>query len=210
MELTTTNTIKNELIEKGYTIAKNVFSTSDLAPLRDYTFNIIEKWRNDEIISSDFWNYKNSDNEKILYRIHNFERHYPDITKLIDNQKFKALVSSIFGREAYPTVFACIVKIPQKGAGVPWHRDPVDVPSKSVFNFSIFLDKATEENGCLQIAPYSHLDENIEKVNKSEFDQIISLIAEPGDVTIHDVQAYHGSGCSKSPNLRRSIVIEYR
>lgn len=201
--------ISTLLKENGFAHVKNVFSGKDLDEVDFETKSLIKKWKSGIISGEDFWSYTDEENSRILYRIHNFEKYYPKIISLIEKPQFNDLRNEVFGTRTYPKFFALIIKMPNKGATVPWHRDIDKVSRGEIFNFSIYLDDSSPENGCLEVVAGTHKDNGEYSNIEGTPSNVLQIPALKNEIVIHDVRLLHGSGFSKSPNLRRSIVIEF-
>jgi phytanoyl-CoA hydroxylase len=200
VELTTS------LRELGFVRVPGVFSTGQLREASAAVDQLLSAWR--PMADPDFWSFhRQREGDHVLYRIHNLERKSKAILRLIGDRHFLALVRQLMG-EAVPSACALIYKMPDLGAEIPWHRDPIDVPPLTVFNFSIFLDPTTPENGPLAFVPSSHLHDREYPAGWPQ--QAVTVPAEVGDVVVHDVRIYHGSDRSGSPAPRRSIVTEFQ
>jgi ectoine hydroxylase-related dioxygenase (phytanoyl-CoA dioxygenase family) len=197
-----------QLKENGYYHVPDLFKNEDILPLNKQTNQLINQWYGGQIENADFWNYTNKKGNKILYRIQNFENHCPLVKELILKPKYKQLLSSVFDHDARPNCFALIIKMPDCN-GVPWHRDIDKIPPHQLYNFSIFIDNALPENGCLEVIPKTHLDFNDYSKITSGPENTTKLVVSANDVIIHDVRLFHGSGPSVSNSIRRSIVIEF-
>ena len=127
---------------------------------------------------------------------------HPDELRRVRN-----LLGEVFGGPATATQCALTIKMPGAGVRVPWHRDPVDSAPGEVFNFSIYLDDSTTENGCFYYLPGSHRSGAPESPMMPPEAQ--PLIAAAGDVLVHDVHVQHGSPESRSTSRRRAIVVEF-
>jgi len=185
------------------------FVESELADVSEATQEMIDNWHKSSCVSDDFWSWTPEGEDPILYRIHNLEKGKDRrINEFLNCPGLKNLTKVVFGCEVTATAFALVVKVPNRGSGIPWHRDCIDVPPCSVFNFSIYLDDSNTENGCLEVDSGSHISQEVEN-KKPNMENRVYLPANKGDVLVHDVRALHGSGSSTSSMLRRSIVIEY-
>ena len=203
--------LRDTLVSDGFAVATNAFSHADLDAVSRSTDDMIEAWQAGVTLQDpDYWSYLGQDDAPVLYRIHNLERKHESVLHLIEMSSFKDIVKSVVGSSATPTAFALTIKMPHEGAPIPWHRDPVEVPVSTTFNFSIYLDESTSENGCLEALRASHLFPSDYVVVKERPSDAVPIPANPGDVTIHDVRLVHGSGASTSPKRRRAIVIEFR
>jgi ectoine hydroxylase-related dioxygenase (phytanoyl-CoA dioxygenase family) len=171
---------------------------------------MIANWRAGRVDDKDYWSYEDAKG-CVLYRIHHLETKDARIKELAERNKLMRLVHSVVAEGATPTAFALIIKMPQLGAGVPWHRDLVSVPPNIIYNFSIYLDDSTQGNGCLEVVPGSHLFPDTFKVEDGRRPKDAHCVtARRGDIIIHDVRLVHGSAFSYSSCHRRSICIEFR
>lgn len=121
-----------------------------------------------------------------------------------------------------------IAKPPLTGKAVPWHQDgsywPLD-PMR-VITFWLALDRSDEENGCLKVVPRTHrdnliaLEDYVPQTEENAFEiamdpntidesKSVSLILNPGDISIHHPNVTHGSHTNSSPRWRRGLTIRY-
>jgi phytanoyl-CoA hydroxylase len=204
-------TVKEQLREDGYSVVANLLSEEDLAEVTSATEELITRWQIGEIQDEDFRTYISGKvREPVLYRIHNLEKKHPCIERVFEFPALVDLIHTILGEGSGPTAFALIIKMPYFGGQVPYHSDPIAVEPGTVYNFSIFLDDSTVENGCLEVVPGSHLLPPITEPFGERPEGSVFVTARAGDVVIHDVRILHGSAFSRSPKLRRSICVEFQ
>ncbi|MGH3327268.1 MAG: phytanoyl-CoA dioxygenase family protein [Streptomycetales bacterium] len=193
----------------GYAVARGHVDVGLVSNLRVETTALLDRFAEGDR-TDDFWFYEDGSTDRpMLYRVHNLERQgvagCEDLFRgAVLNDLASALVGPVRAR-----VCAMVVKTPGV-AGVPWHRDRVDVAPGMAINLSVFLDRATVENGCFEGVPGSHLladDADVLRIH--DLGPRMVVPAEPGDVLIHDVRLVHGSGDNQSGELRRSIIIEF-
>lgn len=121
----------------------------------------------------------------------------------------------------------------RSGAVFAWHQDlgywPVGAPDDRTMTFSLALDDADEENGCLKVVPGSHREPKLRphrpafsedrdtghtlvaEVDEEGRDQVQFLRVRRGDVTIHNERIVHGSGANQSASRwRRTYVVAFR
>lgn len=206
--------LKKELLEQGATIIKNVFDKEDLSEVNIVTTDMINNWLKFREKDKDYWWYKDSSGNEILFRIHGLQKKHEVFLKLINNRKLSKIRKLFYEGPSCYTECALVYKAPRLSVAIPWHTDPVCTPPRKIFNFSIFLDDSTEENGTFEFLPFSHLkviegSDTWDNLNERP-EGAKAITAKSGDVLIHDVRLYHGSSSTTSNQQRRSIVIEYR
>lgn len=204
--------LKSTLRTQGYAVVPRVFPASALEALSAATSRMIDRWYGGERQDQDYWWFEMEGAEApILYRIHNLQqKEEPAVRWLLESEVLRRVVGAVFGGEAVATRCALIVKIPKRGAEVPWHRDPIPVPPCTVYNFSVFLDDSEASGGCLEVLPGSHLFPPEYAVAKQRPKGAVPIAVKKGDVVVHDVQVIHGSAWNSSEHWRRSVVLEYQ
>jgi len=134
------------------------------------------------------------------------------------------IVDQLIGSDFIPTWDSMVVKLPDEGISVPWHRDAGTecVGDTPIFNVDFYLDEADEDT-CVWAIPGSHTWSK-ERVSAflaqhRESDQhpkdfrnagAVPLFMQPGDVLLHNILVLHGSPQNNSPALRRVIYYEFR
>ena len=109
------------------------------------------------------------------------------------------------------------------GSPVEWHQDLAYFPhtNDDLVTALIYLDDASEENGCLQVLPrhhthyFDHSDEDgrfagMITEDIGAFGQPRSLPAPAGSVILMHCIAPHTSLPNRSPRPRRTLIYEYR
>ncbi|SDW79979.1 phytanoyl-CoA dioxygenase family protein [Paenibacillus sp. CF384] len=127
-------------------------------------------------------------------------------------------VEKLQGRNFIATWDSMVLKAPNEGIIVPWHRDAA-VPdgcedARPIFNVDFYLDEADLQT-CLWVIPGSN------KWSKEEADQrckqpgfttedAIPVPMQPGDVIFHNIEVLHGSPAGDGNPLRRTVYYEFR
>lgn len=111
------------------------------------------------------------------------------------------------------------------GSAVEWHQDMAYFPhtNDSLVTTLIYLDDATEENGCLQVLARHHthfFDHALpdgrfagmitEDLDGGQFGQPIPLPAPAGSVIFMHCVTPHSSLPNRSTRPRRTLIYEYR
>ena len=132
---------------------------------------------------------------------------------LVGHPRILGIAESVFG----PNFIYCggdmVVKVPEYGVPVPWHRDP-DLMHAQAFDIDMYLDPATPANGCLHVIPGSHLWQGVDMqdmVDEHGFNlpDAVPVIAEPGDVVLHSPMVLHGSRVTRDKPLRRIVYFAF-
>lgn len=111
------------------------------------------------------------------------------------------------------------------GSAVEWHQDLAYFPhtNDDLVTLLIYLDDATEENGCLQVLPRHHthfFNHDLpdgrfagmitEDLSGGRFGQAVSLAATAGSVIFMHPITPHSSLPNNSDKSRRTLIFEYR
>lgn len=117
------------------------------------------------------------------------------------------------------------MKPPQVGSVVEWHQDLVYLPhtNDSLVTLLVYLDEATETNGCLQVLPRHHthyfsheLPDGrfagmiTEEITDGRYGRPVSLAAPAGSAIFMHCITPHSSLPNQSDRPRRTLIYEYR
>ncbi|MBO7744827.1 phytanoyl-CoA dioxygenase family protein [Paenibacillus sp. MWE-103] len=127
-------------------------------------------------------------------------------------------VEKLQGRNLIATWDSMVLKAPDEGVIVPWHRDAA-VPDgcadpRPIFNVDFYLDEADLKT-CLWVIPGSNKWTKAEadaRCNQPGFstDDAIPVPMQPGDVIFHNIEVLHGSPSGDGNPLRRTVYYEFR
>tara|TARA_R110002111_G_scaffold144910_2_gene211218 strand:- start:10259 stop:11152 length:894 start_codon:yes stop_codon:yes gene_type:complete len=111
------------------------------------------------------------------------------------------------------------------GSPVEWHQDLAYFPhtNDDLVTTLVYLDEATEENGCLQVLPRHHhhfFDHTAsdgtfagmitENLSDGRYGKLVSLAAPAGSVIFMHCMLPHSSLPNRSRHPRRTLIFEYR
>ena len=113
------------------------------------------------------------------------------------------------------------------GHATPWHQDGEYWPIVPLATCTVWIaiDRATPENGCLQVIPGSHKDQRLRRhhtnnnsaltlnqeldADELEQSQAKPIVLEPGQLSLHDVYLLHGSDANHSTHSRRGMTLRF-
>ena len=135
---------------------------------------------------------------------------------------------ALLGGEVYHYHSKMIMKEPKVGGAWTWHQDygywyQNGVLFPLLTSVFIAVDRATKENGCLQVLKRSHLagrvdhvltgdqaGADIERVNElAKRLELVQVEMEPGDALFFDANLLHRSDQNHSENPRWSMICCY-
>ncbi len=148
--------------------------------------------------------------------------------RLISDDRLLDIAQEFIGNDIALFASHYIAKPPHSGKSVPWHQDGSYWPLEpmQVITFWLSLDLSNEENGCMKVIPgtqhkkliskskYVKQDENSAfdvAMDRSLIDEedAVNLVLNPGDISIHHPNIFHGSMMNRSDRWRRGLTIRY-
>lgn len=206
-------TIRDDYNRDGYYLMKNVITEAGMELLRQEIKRLCRQ--HPECIT--FENAVDGTNRKVMHKISNFLERSPVLMDLALAPFLIEVVEGILGEVAV----LCTDKVNFKqpgGRGFQPHQDMSGVWQTYMSNIlSVFIscEKATVENGCLEIAPGQHrrgllsgymlpIEESIAKTLPFK-----KLETKPGDVIFFDGFAPHQSAANFSEQGRSAILFTY-
>lgn len=163
----------------------------------------------------------------------------PEVGKVADSERLRALVRSYLGREGRVVRALFFDKIPEANWGVPWHQDltiavterievagfgpwsvkngvvhvqaPVEVLARMVA-LRIHLDDCAADNGPLRVMPGSH---RLGRLGAAEIGKLrdgggeFACVARAGDVLAMRPLLLHASSPARRAGHRRVLHLEY-
>ena len=165
------------------------------------------------------------DGKRVARRIFNpFEQH-EQFRKLATDPRVLDAIKSLLGPDIGLHHSKLNMKPARVGSVVEWHQDLAYFPhtNDDLITMLIYLDAATEENGCLQVLPRHHshyFDHRLpdgsfagmitETIDDGRYGRPLSLPAPAGSVIFMHPIAPHASLPNRSDRPRRTLIFEYR
>ncbi len=163
--------------------------------------------------------------EAVPRRIFNPYDLHEDFRNLANDPKMVDCVESLIGPNINLQHSKLNMKPPNVGSVVEWHQDLAYFPhtNDDLIALLIYLDDATEDNGCLRVLPRHHthfFDHETpdgqfagmitEDIESGKFGQPVPLEAPAGSVILMHCITPHHSHPNRSTKPRRTFIFEYR
>lgn len=201
--------------EKGYLHIKGVIDQWELERLDAVTRTFIDTCQRYKPMDNDY-NYciDPVTGNEVFARINSALLRNDAFVDLFGHPKILGIAHDVLGPDFVAGLDAMVVKLPEYGMPVPWHRDPGHPRIHPPFDVDVYLDPATPDNGCLYVIPESHRWQGFslqDMLDEHGFNLpgAIPIIAEPGDVVLHSCNTLHGSRSTRGKPMRRIIYYAY-
>jgi ectoine hydroxylase-related dioxygenase (phytanoyl-CoA dioxygenase family) len=210
---------KREYETKGFVIARSLFSADEIALLRTVAERDLQQesvMTKGDLeggkISLKMWNHAGEDVFGLVAR----------------DERVVNVAEDLLGREVYLYSAKMILKNAREGGAWEWHQDygywyNYGCLFPWMLSCSIAVDRATRENGCLQVLEGSHqlgrvdharireqsvADGERVEAARSRF-PLVYLELEPGDAVFFDCNILHRSDANHSDNRRWNYICSY-
>ncbi len=134
--------------------------------------------------------------------------------ELLGSPQVLAVAESLCGQNFVPTYESMVFKEEKDGAPIIWHQDAVHPRNYRIFNYDVYLDPSTADNGALRVLAqtqgYKQDFCQLEKDYGWNPPNVVVVEMQPGDVLLHDVMVAHGSPEVEGKARRRTIYYEFR
>ncbi|QHW33505.1 phytanoyl-CoA dioxygenase family protein [Paenibacillus rhizovicinus] len=206
-------------LDNGFLVIRNVVVGEELRLVQDEMQKLYDKGVAGNDGDPDYmYGIGVKSGQQILRRIEYVIDKSDPMKALLAHPFILRSVEKLQGRNLIPTWDSMVLKAPDEGVIVPWHRDAA-VPAgctdtRPIFNVDFYLDEADLKT-CLWVIPGSN------KWTKAESDarcaqpgftteDAIPVPMQPGDVIFHNIEVLHGSPEGDGNPLRRTVYYEFR
>jgi ectoine hydroxylase-related dioxygenase (phytanoyl-CoA dioxygenase family) len=210
---------KQFFLDNGFLVIRNVVGAQELPVIQAEMSKLLDKGAAGVKGDPDFMYGKGEKTgTNVLRRIEYVIDKSDPMKVLLGHPFILRSVEKIQGVNFIPTWDSMVIKMPNEGIVVPWHRDGKqygpEVPNIPVFNVDFYLDSA-DLTSCLWVIPGSNLwpaDQASARCKRPGFDtsDAIPVPMNPGDVIFHDITLVHGSPAGDGNALRRTVYYEFR
>jgi ectoine hydroxylase-related dioxygenase (phytanoyl-CoA dioxygenase family) len=209
---------------EGFLVIKHLFGHEDLERV-DAT---IRQMTDEALSGGDFSKVlelepEPVDGRRVPRRIFNPYDQHEAFRSLAHDSRLLDKIESLIGGDFNLQHSKLNMKPPKVGSAVEWHQDMSYFPhtNDDLVTTLIYLDDATEENGCLQVLPrhHSHYFDHAGPDGRfagmitedlSSFGTPKSLPAPAGSVIFMHCITPHSSLPNRSTRSRRTLIYEYR
>jgi ectoine hydroxylase-related dioxygenase (phytanoyl-CoA dioxygenase family) len=199
----------------GYLIVPGLFSAEEMVEIRAWA-DEVQNWPEER---GKAWMYfeQTSDGRRQLCRLENFLPFHAALRKVAVSHRMQGVCGQLFGEPAVLFKDKINFKLPG-GGGFEAHQDVQAGWSKYGslhITALVTIDRATRENGCLEMAAGSHdrglIGTEWEPLTGSQLtdSRFAPIEAEPGDAIFFDSFAPHSSKPNNTDQPRRVLYITY-
>jgi phytanoyl-CoA hydroxylase len=209
--------------EKGYYLAKGVFSKSEVAALEtDFDHIVSQLVASGEKINAAWMGpemKRIQGKDDVVIHTHNVQQFSRVWLNALLDEKFLEVPSKILGDDIILHHSKLFQKPSEKGAPFPMHQDWSYFPTikDSMIAGIIHVSDATDEMGCLRVYESSHkLGRVLGSGGQSESDVLEKhpiegarvVEAEAGDVLFFHYFTLHGSMPNRSSKTRKTVLVQ--
>lgn len=211
---------------EGYIVVNSVFTADDLAPVERAIDELTER----AVASGGKCDYLELepelvDGRRVPRRIYSPYDQHKAFQALATSSKVLDRIESLIGSSFNLHHSKLNMKPARVGSSVEWHQDLAFFPhtNDDLVTMLIYLDEATEQNGCLQVLPrhHSHYFNHAlpdgsfaglitEDIDGGQFGRPMPLAAPAGSVIFMHCITPHSSLPNRSARPRRTLIFEYR
>jgi len=229
---TTGKTLTSEQLqffnENGYIVVKKLFSEEEMQDVKDLRDRAVARATEaggsfrDGPAGYDVEKLKSDPTGKTLSlrKIQEVYQAEPVFREMMSQDKLLDIVEDLIGPNIYYHSSKLMCKPGNGGRRKPWHQDFAYWSTMNPKQVTVWtaVDKATRENGCMQVIPGSHKRGLIDHHHLEDFqieedgienENIVIAEMEPGDTLIFSVLTLHASDPNLSPNPRLSAIIDF-
>ncbi len=206
-------------LENGFLVIRGVLQGEELRIVRSEMMKLVEKGAAGVKDDPDYMYGKGTKSGKDVLRRIEYVIDKSDPMKVLLGHPFiLRSVEKLQGPNFIPTWDSMVLKMPDEGIIVPWHRDAEPpfgcTDPRPIFNVDFYLDEADLKT-CLWVIPGSNRwteEEAKKRCAREGFDtsEAIPVPMQPGDVIFHDIKVLHGSPSGDGNALRRTVYYEFR
>ncbi len=199
----------------GFIVLRGFYSPEEMRRIRAWV-DEVQHWPD---APGRWWRYYepslNEPGRRLLNRVEHFYDYHPGLRRLMDG-RLREVVAELLGEPAVLFKEKINFKLPG-GDGFKPHQDHQagwGRYARLCISALVGIDRATVENGCLEIAPDQHrqgMFAEWEPLSEADMARMtfVACPTEPGDVVLFDSFTPHGSKPNRTNRSRRLLFITY-
>jgi ectoine hydroxylase-related dioxygenase (phytanoyl-CoA dioxygenase family) len=201
---------------QGYLVVPGVYDADKMTQIRNWVEEI-QNWPETAGRHMMYFDDSLTDpGTRVLNRVEDFVPYHDGMSALIDSD-LRDACTKLFGEEAILFKEKINFKLPG-GGGFEAHQDSQagwEDYAPIFITATVIVDRATEENGCLELARWNHRLELIGDLWKPLTDEQLEGVeffpcpGEPGDVLFFDSYLPHRSAPNLTMDPRRVLYVTY-
>ncbi len=216
--------------EQGFLIVENAFTAQEIQMALDGLFHLLSGAVEDfngvqyERASAgvNVEELPLEEKQDYVRKFMSFADYDQRLNKLAHHPLLLELVQRLIGEAPVLFQSMALLKPPRLGRDKPWHQDHAYFQlelNTRVVGCWIALDEATIQNGCMVIAPGSHLQGPVVHFRRRDW-QIcdtdvdnsgaVAVPLKPGGLLLFQSLLHHGTPPNKSMSRRRALQFHYR
>lgn len=197
----------------GFIHLKGFYNSDEVAIIRAHVDEIqhLPEIRGEQMM----W-FEDVNGERVLHRVEDFCRRHDGMAEnfVKKGNKMLEMLTDLIDEELILFKDKINFKLPG-GVGFKAHQDQAAGWDKLItwsVSVAVFVDEATIENGCLEVAAGYHKNGLLKEMWEPIDDLNLPyeyVTCEPGDVIVFDSYVPHRSGFNRTSNPRRAIFLTY-
>jgi len=206
-------------LDQGFLVVRHVLAGEELRLVQEEMMKLYERGAAGAAGDPDYMYGRGGRSGKdVLKRIEYVIDKSDPMKALLGHPFILRSVEKLQGNNFVPTWDSMVLKAPDEGIIVNWHRDAA-VPEgckdpRPIFNVDFYLDEA-DLRTCLWVIPGSNnwpKEQAAARCARPGFDtsDAIPVPMQPGDVIFHNIEVLHGSPAGEGNPLRRTVYYEFR
>ena len=150
-----------------------------------------------------------------------FTHHHPRLEAMTMQSRLRHTLDQLIGPDSRLIQSMALLKPPRIGSEKPWHQDTAYfdwLPLGGTAGCWIALDRATVENGCMQVIPGTHLEGPVAHFHhrdcqipdeRVQTNRAIAIPLAPGGVLFFSGLIHHGTPPNYSSDTRHAVQFHY-
>jgi ectoine hydroxylase-related dioxygenase (phytanoyl-CoA dioxygenase family) len=152
---------------------------------------------------------------------------HPWMADLVRRPEILDPVESVLGPDILLWGAGFFAKNPHDGKIVSWHQDSTywGLSEPEIVTAWVAFTPSTVQSGCMRVVPGTHTTDQVAhrdthaannllsrgqeiavEVNEAE---AVDLVLAPGEMSLHHVRLFHGSGVNAAPHRRIGLALRY-